>query len=209
MTTFTDFLNDTAIINESSMTRFLRQFQKFDAAIITAFRDGNTKSENRALNKELFSALYAAEYSITRVDGSYIENHNTPQASEVSEDSYVVVNYKNKPNFHGTIKKLGTHFNQDSVLLISSGDVPTAVIFGTNDAEWPGFGKSESVGRLSLTSGNPFFTRLRNKQFAFLETPINESSYINVPLLEPTSRNAKHACVAAGDKILRSIETGV
>jgi len=210
--------NNEQSLNESSITRFLRHFQKYDAAIITAFRDGFTKRENKARNKELFSALYAAGYSITRVDGSYIENFDTKDAVTVAEESYVVVNYKEKSNFHATIKKLGIKYEQDSVLLIHSGDKPSAELFGTNrDSVWPAYGTGEKTGKLSLSSGNQFFTRLRNKEFAFLTDEdkeekrkrnngkVNENNYIDVGDIAPTSRLSKQGCVTVGNRILSEL----
>lgn len=194
-----------SVLAESSMTRFLRKFAEYDAAIITAYRGEYTKSENQARNKKLFSMLNAKGYSITSVKGSYIENHNTPDAMEVSEHSFVVVNHHNDPSFLRNIIRLGTAFDQDSILEIKQGTPPEAVLHGTSrrDNAWPSFGQTHTLDKgitLNNTSSE-FFTRLGNAKLAFLD----ESATIKAPNLKLDSVAGFHGLKVIGKQHWREI----
>lgn len=191
---------------ESTVSRFVSKFKKYDACIITAYRDMYTKKENQQRNKELFSALYTAGYSITSVKGSYIENFKSEDAKEVGEHSFVVVNHKEASGFHKTLINLGKKYDQDSVLLIHKGESPKAELFGTSkrDNSYPSYGKSETMNKmLDTVKGAQFFTKLRNQGFAFID--VNESQYDCDEYL-PESRQSKHGCILMGERILALIE---
>ena len=155
----------------------------------------------------MFSALYASGFSITSVKGSYIENHGSDDAKEVGEHSFVVVNHKDAKGFHNTLKQLGKKYDQDSVLLIHKGESPTAELYGTSkrDNAYPSFGKSETMNKmLDTVAGQQFFTKLRNKGFAFIDD-VNESVYSCDEYL-PESRQSKQGCILMGERILSTIE---
>lgn len=46
-------------------------------------------------NSELKAALLGAGYSVTAIDGVYIEQYGTPNAKRVKEASFIVFDYKN------------------------------------------------------------------------------------------------------------------
>ena len=60
-----------------------------DSAVLTAFRNEYSNKENYERNRELKANLLSMDYGVTKVDGSYIENFETPQAVEVSEQSFL------------------------------------------------------------------------------------------------------------------------
>ena len=228
MKKFTEFLlSESVELNESSMTRFLSKFKNHDAVIITAFRKGVikriggkavqiknekgekeykfekifTKNENRERNKELFSALFAKGYSITKVKGSYIENYdgNKDERAEKYEESFVVVNHKNDKDFFNICKALAKKYDQDSILLIRKGDKPEAILFGTNDTGYPGLNKHERYTKLGVNKLDvQFFTRLGGSKLYFTEN-FDMSCY-------PQGSLGRMACTTQGNKILESLD---
>ena len=155
-------------LNESSLSRVYEHIVAHDSAMLSAFRDDPGDSElctdeaqvervegespltvNKRRNRDLKATLLTLGYGVTKMDGSYIENFNTPQAVELSEDSLFVVNLKDTPNFFADIRRLGAQFCQDSVLLIPKGGKGSSLA-GTNRGEYPGLGESVPVGDLSL-----------------------------------------------------------
>lgn len=242
MKTFNEFLTESVNggtnLNESSMTRFISKFKLHDAVIITAFRDGVierdkqgnrlkdddgkyvyskkfTKAENKARNKELFSALFAKGYSITKVKGSYIENYQEVDEKEMNEESFVVVNQHDKSDFLEVLEKLGRHYDQDSILVIKGGDSPTAYLLGTNDAEFPGLGKKVNQGSIGLNkfTNVQFFTKLGNAKFFFADKNVNmkdpkELSEYRTEQIKngyPDGSLGRMACSTQGKQILESI----
>jgi len=161
-------------INETSLSRIWHWTEKHDTAIITASRVKNencleiiegeekgqifTKEENKERNKDLYAVLIEKKYGVTKVDGNYIENFETPEAKEVSEDSLFVVNLRNDENFFKTIIELGKFFCQDSVLLKPVDGDP--YLFGTNNASFPGLDNKIDIGKFKGGREGEFLTRV-------------------------------------------------
>ena len=168
-------------LNESSLSRLYRHMMAHDTAIITAHRgnpndDSNCvdksqvtgDSSNEVRNRDLKATLLALKYGVTNVDGSYIEDFNTPEAYEVAEDSFFVVNLKDDPNFTKYIVDLGDEFCQDAVLIIPKGG-KGAYLHGTNNSEFPGYGQKVQAGDLSFGREQEFMTKVRGRPMAFTE----------------------------------------
>lgn len=91
---------------------------EYDCAIISSFRDvpkdltkcatkyDNLELDNKVRNRNLKALLLKKKYGVTAVDGSYIENFETPAAIEVSEASLFIVNLINDSNFKNIIISL-------------------------------------------------------------------------------------------------------
>jgi len=175
-------------LNESSLSRVYSFIQNTDTAIISAFRDepmddskceetavrelgaeGSALQTNRRRSRDLKASLLSLKYGVTRVKGSYIEDFDTPQAVEVKEESFFVVNLEEDPNFTSNIKKLGEKFCQDSVLIIPKGGM-AAHLVGTNDSDFPGYGKKIVVGNLKMGDESEFMTRVGNRPVTFAES---------------------------------------
>jgi len=138
---------------------------------------------NKRRNHELKAILLDAGYGVTTVDGSYIENYRTPEqiaqdeeagreapeAIEVKEGSYFVVNLPDNPDFFDSIVSLGVQYCQDSVLLIPKGG-EEAFAHGTNQSPWPGKGNRESIGGFSAGSEGEFMTRVSGRPVVFKES---------------------------------------
>lgn len=171
-------------INESSLSRVWRHSENHDIAIITANRSVNvnclklrdnetegqefTEKENHERNKDLQALLLNKGYGITKVKGNYIENFETPQEVVVSENSYMVVNFKDDADFFQNIIKYAKYFCQDAVLLKRKGE--DAILYGTNNAEFPGLDNEINLGKFKGGEKSEFMTTVNNRPFQFAES---------------------------------------
>jgi hypothetical protein len=192
------------ILSESGLNRLHQHMSEHDCAIFTAYRgDANDMTRcaddaeapqdgenNKTRNRDLKAHLLAIKVGVTKVDGSYIENFDTPDAIEVSEASLFCVNLKDESNFADTIVKLGEKYCQDSVLIIPMGG-KGAYLVGTNQAEFPGLGETVKVGDAELGGEAEFMTKIRNKPFTF-----KEDQEFELEIYEDLSRNQRMAVKA-------------
>ena len=175
-------------LNESSLSRLYRHMMNYETAIITAFRNdpsdeskcadvsevGAIEGENTAhqtnkrRNRVLKATLLSLGYGVTRVDGSYIEDFDTPVAYEVAEESFFVVNLQDSLGFVDQISLLGEKFCQDAVLIVPRA-AEGAYLFGTNNSEFPGHGQRIEAGDLSFGREKEFMTKVGNRPMAFTE----------------------------------------
>lgn len=180
------------VLFETSLSRVHQHIMDNDCAIMSAERSNPTDtskcvdSEDRpassekdakqspgSINKkntrDLKATLLSLGYGVTAVDGSYIENFSTPEAVEVQENSFFIVNLKKDSAFYDNIMKLGRKFCQDSVLVIPQGG-KGAYLYGTNKSEFPGLDGQVSVGDLKMGSEAEFMTRANKRPFSFAES---------------------------------------
>lgn len=179
------------VLQETSLSRVHQHIMDNDCAIISAERSDPSKKTNcadslgqpeepaekspppgpinRKNTRDLKATLLSLGYGVTAVDGSYIEDFNTPQAVEVQENSFFVVNMKKDTNFQANIIKLGRKFCQDSVLMIPQGG-KGAYLYGTNRSEFPGLDDRIDVGDLKMGSEAQFMTRASKRPFSFAES---------------------------------------
>lgn len=168
-----------SLLNESSVNRVYNHLIKHECSIITSYRksltnclDGDDEKGyvniriNNNRNRHLKSALLYLGYSVTKVKGTYIENFAEQNAIEVSEESFFVVNIKDDSNFISNMTKLGELFCQDSVMIIEKGGDNNYLI-GTNNSEYPGYGKIEKMGKFKPHIESEFMTRVGNSPFSF------------------------------------------
>ena len=106
---------------ESGLNRVRKHIMSHDCAIITAFRgdiaDFENCTENAMIpededtnmtrNRELKATLLGLGFGVTKVDGSYVEDFDTPKAVEVKENSLFCVNLKDESGFVKSIADLG------------------------------------------------------------------------------------------------------
>jgi hypothetical protein len=185
-----DKLNPTDI-NESSLSRVVHHMAKHDCGTITAHRAKEgcggpddkpyTKEDNKKRNRQLNAILESLGYGVTDVDGAYIENFGTPDAVEVREDVYFVVDLKDSGNLEKDLRRLGEEFDQDSILFIPKGEM--GILIGTNHCSkaYPGYGKKIPFSSRSFGKPGEFMTKVRNRPFifedSFLEKNCNENYY--------------------------------
>lgn len=150
-----------SIIKESSLSRIWSHVTKHESGTISAWRsakdcgDGEplTKSEKSGRNAQLKSKLLSMGYGVTAIQGVYIENYGTDSAKNVKEDSFIVIDLKDKGNLKKDLINLGKFFEQDSItwskpngdyFLISTNECPNG---------YPGRGRVGVATKL----GKPFF----------------------------------------------------
>jgi len=170
-------------LTESSLSRLWKHMKEHDAGTITAYRDkefddsGNivktyTKKDNKARNKLLFAKLN--KYGVTSVKGAYIENYGSSEAKEVGEAVYFVVDLKDTGKLEKDLRKLGTMFNQDSILFIPKGE-NKGFLWGTKNDEYssklayPNFNKSVNLSNVVWGKEGEFMTKVRGRPFLFTE----------------------------------------
>lgn len=185
------------IVLESGLSRIFQKTQNFDTGAITAFRSDKPYAVNHANNKRILAVLLRKGYSVTKIKGSYIESYGKPNAREVGEESFFVVDHEHTGELKNDLLALGREFDQDSILFIEH-EKP-GVLIGTSKREdsFPEFNQEYEVGRpvFGDVSGE-FFSRVKGRQFAF--ESITE-------IKEPPTNNGKWAMKTVADKLLRTL----
>ena len=167
MKTFSEYLNEE-MINESGLSRLWKKYQECDSGTISAFRGERTRKENMENSGKLSAALVGAGYSVTSVDGVYIENYGTSDAKKVKEKSFIVFDYKKKGTLKKDLMKLGEKFDQDSITFNSVEDGVYALI-GTSkrDNSYPGYHKEVKLGKPMFGKNGEFFSTVKGRPFVF------------------------------------------
>lgn len=179
-------------INESSLSRVVHHMEQHDCGTITAFRSKEgcgeegarkyTKSDNKKRNRQLIAILHSLGYDTTAVDGTYVENFGRPNAVEVKEDVYFVVDVNDDGSLRQDLMRLGEQFDQDSVMFIPKGG-ESAELIGTNHCPdvYPGYHNVQPYGSRSVGKPGQFMTKVRNRPFMFeskfLDKTCNESYF--------------------------------
>jgi len=170
------------VIKESSLSRVWQHIQEHDCANISAernvladmsvcFRGESEETNSDERTHQLKAALLEKGYGVTKMIGSYIEDYQTDDATEVSETSLFVVNLDNDPNFFDFLAQMGQQYCQDSVLMIPQGG-SGAYLHGTNNSDWPGLNKTEKVGDLQMGQESEFMSKVKGRPYTF---KINEN----------------------------------
>lgn len=114
------------IINESSLSRIVRQRMDHDSGFITAYRSqygtikNNISPRNRARNVKLKNALLDLGYSVTNVNGYYAELGQNPDV----EESFFVVDLDDSGQLKDDLMRLGKKFKQETILYADAGERP-------------------------------------------------------------------------------------
>ena len=168
-------VNKPMIISETSLNRIEKWINEKQIAGISAFREklenvtpktyldfekGHiyTKKQNIKRNMLLKSALLKLGYGATLVPGMSIERDR-----KVKEQSFVVVNLEDDPNFKENLLALGEAFNQDTVLFKDKND-DDAYLVGTNAV---GYGIETPIGPFHENVTADFMSFIKNKGVAF------------------------------------------
>lgn len=182
MKTFVSFIserykddNPPSKLNESSLSRLWKKYQDSDSGTITAFRGEYSKKENLARNAELKAALLGAGYSVTSVDGVYIENYGSANEKQVKEKSFIVFDHKKTGKLKADLKRLGLRYDQDSITFNSVSD-GNYYLIGTSkrDDSYPGFGKEIKLGKPMFGKSGEFHSSVKGRPFVFEETLAEE-----------------------------------
>jgi len=178
-------------ILETSLVRVYEHMQNHETGFITAYRSEYSHKENQQRNRSLLSKLQNKRYGVTSVSGCYIENYNSPEAKEVGEHTFFVVDLFDKLVLKEDLKIWGMEFDQDSILFIEKGG-EKGYIIGTSKREnsWPGFGVSILLNSPVFGKDGEFYTKVRNRPFVFAE------SFNSPMILLPEGYMARLACNA-------------
>lgn len=166
-------------LNESTINRIEQWVKSKDIAGISAFRGRLTnftdntlidiepeteysKKENLKRNLELKSVLLKLGYGVTRIAGSYLEGGK----DESQEESFLVVNLNDDPDFKNKIFKLSEYYNQDS-FLYKSKDSDDAFLIGTNYDTYVGYKNEKNAGKFYKKVTAQYMSRLGAQGFAF------------------------------------------
>jgi len=169
---------DINALNESSLSRVWRQTQEHDSGTISAYRDARdcgdgvkyTKSEKQKRNNILASRLERMGYGITKIKGTYIENYGSDNEVPVKEESFLVIDLKDKGTLKNDLISLGTEFDQDSITYSkSSGEY---YIISTNECPngYPGNGRigvENKLGKSMFGKKGEFYSKVNGRPFVF------------------------------------------
>lgn len=183
-------MSKKSTINESGLSRVVHHMADHDCGTITAFRSKEgcggpedksySIQDNKKRNRQLHAILESLGYGVTEVDGAYIENFGTPNAIEVKEDVYFVVDLKDGGSLEKDLRRLGEQFDQDSIMFIPKGEM--GILIGTNHcSNFPGYGNKIPFSSRSFGKPGEFMTKVKNRPFmfedTFMEKACNENYY--------------------------------
>ncbi len=197
------------VLNETSINRVRQHIMENETAFITAYRNDtedytkcrpnhSKNDKNKSRNKELKAVLMERGYGVTSVMGSYVEGFGTKAAKEVKEHSFFVVNLNDDPNFKEAIFKLSEFYCQDSFLYVPQGG-KDALLIGTNDDDFPGYGVESNTGDFLGGFEGQFMSRVgkRGRPVKFTEGLETKSSKQN---------NTKHLISTLAEKVSKEME---
>lgn len=181
---FSEYLKEAG----AGLSRIYKHMSDHDTGMITAFRylkdatkedtpdNRYTKKENLQRNKSLLLKLQSLGYGVISVSGVYIENYKQPNAIEVAENTFFVIDLKDKGNLKKDLLKLGEKFDQDSILFIPKGGKKSILIGTNHTSEYPGYHKEDSMNLRELGKGNDkeFFTKIKGRPFVFRNPTLKE-----------------------------------
>ena len=107
------------IPSNASLNRAIYWINKTDCANITAWRSGNKRAINDANNRELQETLRTMGYGVIKLQGFYAE-----VGQDVSkENSFLVFDQNDDPNFYENLRMLSEKFDQDCFLYKAAGNL--------------------------------------------------------------------------------------
>lgn len=131
--------------SNASLNRAVYWINKTDCANITAWRSGNKRAINDANNRILQETLRAMGYGVIKLQGFYAEvGHDVSK-----ENSFLVFDQNDDPNFYENLYKLSEKFEQDC-FLFKAVDEEVAYLIGTNDDFIRDNGERKEAGRLRI-----------------------------------------------------------
>jgi hypothetical protein len=170
-------------INESSLSRVWKHMKDHDYGTITAFRGNYTHKENMQRNKSLVSKIMAKGYSVTAIDGGYVENWDDDEVEnkDVTENSYLVVDIKDKGTLEKDLRKWGEEFEQDSILFGKANEKPALIGTSKRQGQKLSYGKKiMNFDAVKYGYKGQFFSQVNDRPFIF-ESIIHEFTIPKYP----------------------------
>ena len=170
------------VLNESSLSRVLRQRSNHDTGCITAFRYNISKEKGMQLTDKLKQILQSKGYGCTYVDGFYKEQEMEKAAKE---KSIFVVDLKDDGKLKETLIALGNQFGQESILFKPKGGgarlirtTKAALGRESNPAEGTEWGKHSSAAWTQI-NGRDFGDKI-NIPGSFWNDEDEEEDYLDI-----------------------------
>lgn len=168
-------------LKESSLSRIWKHVTEHESGTISAFRyasncgegDIYSKKQNKDRNAKLKSQLLSLGYGVTAIDGVYIENYKSPDAIEVKEDSYIVIDLKDKGKLKQDLIKLGKQYEQDSITFSKPSGEYYLISSNTCPQGYPGQGKvgvEIKLGKSFFGQDGEFHSKINGRPFVFKES---------------------------------------
>lgn len=148
----------------AGVNRAVHWLVECNCAIISGWRQGNTREENDRNNQDLQTELRRLGYGVMKVRGHYAEVGGATD----TENSFIVFDVKGEDPilFYETIRALSERFDQDCFLFKEAGREKQAYLVGTNEA----FGRNRRIPQGTLRIGareEGAFTSVRGGGFFF------------------------------------------
>lgn len=140
-----DSILNTSFATNASLNRAVYWITTTDCANITAWRSDNNRAINDANNRELQETLRAMGYGVIKLQGFYAEVGR--DASK--ENSFLVFDRNDDPNFYHNLRMLSEKFNQDC-FLYKAAEEDVAYLIGTNEDFIRDHGERKEAGRLRI-----------------------------------------------------------
>lgn len=168
---------------ESSLSRIWKHITEHESGTISAFRyasncgqgDIYTKKQNQDRNANLKAQLLTLGYGVTAIDGVYVENYGSDNEIEVKEDSFIVIDLKDKGTLKKDLMKLGQQYEQDSITFSKPSGEYYLISTNTCSMGYPGKGKvgvEIKLGKSFFGKDGEFHSKIRGRPFVFMESNI-------------------------------------
>lgn len=193
-------VNEIAL-HEAGLNSIWSRILQYDLALITASKEQcihcvypqrdkevngiYTNDENEYRTKLLRAKLLKHRFGVDKIDGTNIEKLSTSNAKHLDENSFLVINLNNDPNFKDKLIELGKEFCQDAVWIKEKDN--DFYLYGTNYASEPGFGNRLPAGGKFLDGiRQMFIAKLKYPPYPFPEQICKQinSKNPNTPLIE-------------------------
>lgn len=169
------------VLQESTLSRLLSHTKNREVGILSANRSELPEDENKRNHEELRNAIRAHGFGYVPVNGKYVENIGTEHENPVSEKAFIVIGKDGDDG--GKLKSFllhhGEKYKQDSILH-KPHHTEEAVLIGTNDNDYPGYGKLDPVGTFQPNRVGYFHSMLKNgRTFTFEEKAQPQKTFLN------------------------------
>lgn len=201
------WINSKEIAGITAFRKELKDVHNQEATLIDKPIDGTpeerrySKQENRARNRDLKMALARKGYGVTSVMGLYPEG-GVPK----TEESFLVVNLPDDPEFYDVLFRLSEWYNQDTFLYKPKGE-PEAVLVGTNDDDFVGYGNSRPAGQFAKNVQGDFMSRLKNKGYAFVSEDTKDYYEQDDPKSWQDRKKARSVTDSAIESLFRVVDS--
>lgn len=167
------------ILSQSQLARLWKKYKQFDSGTISACRGESENEGNAERMEQLHAFLVAKGFSVTALDGVFIEGMGTPAEKSVRQKFFLVFDRNATGTLKETLMKLGEKFGQD---LITFNDASTGSyhLIGTAKREGaaPGYHESIKLGEPMFDEEGKLLLSIKGRPFVFSEgTPLDDEHH--------------------------------